>query len=57
VGKWAIFLQEFDLQIIKQKSKKGMVMDEKLSHAPLPNMDQEYVNDDFPNQSIMHVES
>eukprot|EP01018_Ginkgo_biloba_P005516 Gb_15363 [translate_table: standard] len=55
-GRWAVLLQEFDLSVVKQKSKKGMIVAEHLADLPLPKDKNELVEDSLPDKNIFHVD-
>ena len=49
--RWLVFLTEFDLQYVSQKSIKGSVVADHL--ASLPTIESRPVDDDFPNEEFV----
>ena len=51
---WIVILQEFDLEFVTPKSKKGLALAELISKLPTGTQDPP-VNDDFPDELLVFM--
>jgi len=51
---WVVILQEFDLEFVTPKSKKGLALAELISELPTGAQDTP-VNDDFPDEHLFAI--
>ena len=55
-ARWVVILQEFDLEFVTPKSKKGLALAELISELPTGSQDPP-VNDDFPDEHLFSITS
>ncbi|GJX76411.1 hypothetical protein Tco_0323222 [Tanacetum coccineum] len=52
--RWILLLQEFDIEIINKKGAENVIVDH-LSRLEKPNLTDEEINDEFPDEFLMSI--